>query len=88
MITQIQDAGISCGFVGRTVKHVRDVRASDDVVIDWQYDDWVASSRGQEFRTAEEEWHALCDRYTAVVGPHVETALKAWGVRRERRSRN
>jgi hypothetical protein len=86
MITPIRDAGISCGFVGRTVQRVRDVRTSDDVVIDRHYDTWVASKRGHDFRVAAEEWRALSTTYTAVIGPRVVAALNAWGEpKRQRR---
>ena len=79
MVTPIRAGGISSGFVGRPVKHVRDVRISDDVVIDTRYDTWVASKRGHDFLAAAEEWRALSTTYTAVIGPRVIAALNAWG---------
>ena len=78
MITTIRDAGISCGFVARAVTKVRDVRLSDDVVIDPHHHAWVASSRAEKFRAASTQWHTLSTMYVQKVGPKVEAALSGW----------
>ena len=75
MVTPVSDGGISCGFVGRTVKNVRDVRIHDDVVIDTRFEHWCTSTRAAEFGDAAREWHAMYPAYVQRVGPKVLAAL-------------
>ena len=48
MITPVGHAGISCGFVARTVTVVCDVNLHDDVVIDAQQDAWQCSDEAAQ----------------------------------------
>ena len=86
MLTPIRSNAISCGLVGRSVKHVCDVRSSDDVVIDAHYRGWVTSARAEDFRAGAEEWDGLCATYEKVVGPRVVKALQAWDDMRDSRT--
>jgi hypothetical protein len=88
MVTPVSDGGISCGFVGRTVKNVRDVRIHDDVVIDTRFEHWCTSTRAAEFGDAAREWHAMYPAYVQRVGPKVLAALAAWDGCVRRSSRN
>ena len=78
MIAAIDEASISCGFVGRHVSKVRDVELSTDLVINSQYDKWCSSERCTHFKDAQRHWRGLCQQYTDVIGPRVRRALQKW----------
>ena len=89
MTTPIPGCNVSCGYVGREVRYVRDVRLQDDLVISSDEEEWQASMRGQEFLEALDNWKATkLTRYLAMTEVRVPKALAAWRMRSGRRSSN
>jgi hypothetical protein len=81
MVSEVEDEGISCGFVARDVRAVRDVRLDTDVVI----------LEGRSYAHASKYEHALntwktrgAPVYKAKTGALLEEAVKKWQVRSSR----
>ena len=78
MVTEVEDEGISCGFVARDVHAVRDVRLDTDVVI----------LEGRSYAHTSKYEHTLnmwktrgAPVYKAKTGALLEAAVKKWQVR-------
>ena len=77
MQTPISANDISCGLVAREVTHVREVRLSDDVVINHKQA-WSKSARQKAFQRAQILWQHCSATYARIVTPKVEFALSKW----------
>ena len=78
MVTAVEDKGISCGFVARDVRAVRDVRLDTDVVI------LVGGSYAQasKYENVMNMWKTRgAPVYKAKTGALLAEAVKKWQVR-------
>ena len=74
--------------MGREVRHVRDVKLADDLVIMPDEEEWHASSRGQQFQGALDDWRATKHaKYVAMTEVMVPKAVGAWRTRSGMRTR-
>jgi len=84
MVTEVEDEGISCGFVARDIHAVRDVRLDTDVVIL----EGRPYAHASKYENARNTWKTRgAPVYKAKTGALLEEAVKKWQVRSARASK-